>query len=56
MKNLLFFLLGLAATLIVGFAAVRPVRVAGPDKHPAAVPSVGYATITRNETGSGRFD
>jgi len=50
MRNLLFFLLGLAATLIVGFASVSPLHPAGtgaPQNAPRiAVVTPGTAAIT----------
>jgi len=50
MRNSLFFLLGLAATLIVGFASVSPVHLAetgAPQNAPRiAVVTPGTAAIT----------
>lgn len=48
MKNLLFFLIGLAATLVAGLAAVRTAHIAGPDKSVASRSTPEYADGRRH--------
>lgn len=52
MRNLLFFLVGLAATLLVGLAAVRPLQLAR--TRTAAIPTAAYAAMTRDPSTARR--
>jgi hypothetical protein len=52
MRNLLFFLLGLAATLLVGLVAIRPPQLARTGT--AALQTARYTATTRQHESDGR--